>query len=130
MSDSDSVLTDTVEFDELVDSLTDEQREVLAALSQEELNALSNEELADLILGPSDEDWDDEDWDDENSATVRAKWSIDDAKTLSEAAAMSRAFAEWLENLERDGWQLTGPVEDDYGFIRREPAVASSETSS
>lgn len=48
--------------------------------------------------------------------TVRAKWTIDGATTLSEAAALARRFADQLEKLERDGYQLTGPVDGDYGF--------------
>lgn len=48
---------------------------------------------------------------------VRAKWSMEGAKTLGEAAQMLRQRALDLEGLENDGWQLKGPVEDDYGFI-------------
>ena len=55
----------------------------------------------------------DEPWDE----TIRAKWSMDGAATLVEAAAKLRDYAAWLEELKRDGWELTGPVMDDYGFI-------------
>ena len=30
-----------------------------------------------------------------------------------------RELAAYLAGLEADGWQLVGPVEDDYGFIRQ-----------
>jgi hypothetical protein len=50
---------------------------------------------------------------------IRAKWTMDKAETLSEAAAMLRGFADHLVGLESEGWQLTRPVEDDYGFIKR-----------
>jgi hypothetical protein len=44
---------------------------------------------------------------------------FDGAETLTEAAQMLRAEADRLETLERDGWQLQGPVSDDYGLIAR-----------
>lgn len=67
-----------------------------------------------MEVGPADlEDEDDFD----GIGCVRAKWSMDGAASLSEAAAMLRRYAEWLEELERDGWQLIEPVDDDYGHI-------------
>jgi hypothetical protein len=48
---------------------------------------------------------------------IRAKWTMDEATTLSEAAAMLRAAADRLEELEKEGWQLVRPIADDYGFI-------------
>jgi hypothetical protein len=65
------------------------------------------------------DDYEDEDFDSDKERIIRAKWTIDGAATLSEAAALSRAFANELEDLEADGWQLTQPVEDDYGFCGR-----------
>ena len=47
--------------------------------------------------------------------TIRGKWMMDGAKTLSEAAAKLRATAERLEKLEKKGWQLSGRIGDDYG---------------
>ena len=49
--------------------------------------------------------------------SIRAKWSMDGAVTLSEAAEKLREHATWLEELERDGWQLIDPIDDDWGFI-------------
>lgn len=49
--------------------------------------------------------------------SVRAKWSMDGAKTLSEAAQKLRGHAAWLQELERDGWQPIEPVDDDWGHI-------------
>lgn len=57
--------------------------------------------------------------DPDNDGVVRAKWTMDGARTLSEAAARLERQAADLRQMEEDGWQLTGPVEDDYGFIRR-----------
>lgn len=54
---------------------------------------------------------------DDPSEVIRAKWVMDGATTLSEAAEKLEAFATTLRQIEKDGWQLTGPVEDDYGFI-------------
>lgn len=53
----------------------------------------------------------------EEDGLLRAKWTIDGAATLSEAATMLRAEADSLEKMEKDGWQLQEPVEDDYGFL-------------
>jgi hypothetical protein len=53
--------------------------------------------------------------------TIRAKWTMDGAATLSEAARMLRDFADHLEELEREGWQLIEPVSDDYGDIEKRP---------
>jgi len=51
--------------------------------------------------------------------TIRAKWLMDGARTLGQAAKQLREYADQLERLERDGWQLTQPIDDDYGFIQR-----------
>jgi hypothetical protein len=50
---------------------------------------------------------------------IRAKWSLDGAETLAEAAQMARDLAEQLVVWEREGWQLDAPIEDDYGFAHR-----------
>ena len=52
---------------------------------------------------------------------LRAKWCMDGAATLSQAAAKLRAFADEVEELEREGWQLTQPICDDYAFIEKAP---------
>jgi hypothetical protein len=49
--------------------------------------------------------------------SIRATWSMDGATTLVEAAAKLREYADYLEELKRDGWELTKPVDDDWGFI-------------
>ncbi|HUY44239.1 MAG TPA: hypothetical protein VMV92_00720 [Streptosporangiaceae bacterium] len=50
---------------------------------------------------------------------IRAKWTIDGAATLAEAAQKAREFAEYLLDLESQGYALSGPVGDDYGFCVR-----------
>ena len=50
---------------------------------------------------------------------LRAKWTMDGARTLVEAAKQVRAFADEIEDLAREGFELQGPVEDDYAFLIR-----------
>jgi hypothetical protein len=52
---------------------------------------------------------------------IRAKWTIDGAATLEEAAAKSEEFAASLRRLAAEGWELTGPVTGDYGFLAQKP---------
>jgi hypothetical protein len=68
----------------------------------------------------------DDDLDDENEEIIRAKWVMDGASNLKQAASQLRLFADELESLESEGWELTGPVQDDYGFIRKPEAGALS----
>lgn len=51
--------------------------------------------------------------------SIRAKGIMDGAGTLLEAALKLRTVADQLVELYEDGWELTGPVEDDYGYISR-----------
>lgn len=53
----------------------------------------------------------------DNMEIIRAKWKMDDAATLPEAAAKIRAFADELDKLHRDGYRLEQPIADDYGFL-------------
>jgi uncharacterized protein with GYD domain len=46
---------------------------------------------------------------------IRAKWTMDGATTLREAAQKLRAYAGQLEKMEAGGWQLVDEVSDDYG---------------
>ena len=48
---------------------------------------------------------------------IRAKWLMDGATTLAEAATKLREYANELDQLARDGWTLEQPIEDDYGFL-------------
>ena len=49
---------------------------------------------------------------------IRAKWTMDGAQTLTQAADQLRRFADSLDEMEQQGYQLDGPVSDDYGFAR------------
>ncbi len=57
---------------------------------------------------------------------IRAKWTMDGAETLSEAASKLRNFADSLVELEREGYRLDGPVADDYGFLVLPQPVGSA----
>ena len=56
---------------------------------------------------------------DEDGGIIRAKWTIDGATTLAEAAVKAREFADQLQALHDAGWVLEGPVDDDYGHISK-----------
>ena len=60
----------------------------------------------------------------EGPEIIRAKWIMDDATTLHEAAGMLRAEADRLEQLHAEGWRLERPVEDDYGFLHKPESVS------
>lgn len=62
----------------------------------------------------------DEDEEEEFDEIIRAKWTFDGSKTLTEAAQMLRSYADYLEELEKDGWKLREEIRDDYGFIYNE----------
>ncbi|NKX56393.1 hypothetical protein [Arthrobacter mobilis] len=51
-----------------------------------------------------------------STMVIRAKGVMDGARTLSGAAECLESHAAWLSNLEAKGYQLAGPVEDDYGY--------------
>lgn len=58
---------------------------------------------------------------------LRGKWCIDGCGSLQEVIDKLRRDAAGYEALRDDGWELTGPVEDDYGFMRRRDRTAVSE---
>ncbi len=60
---------------------------------------------------------DDDIKDDDIPDIIRAKWLMDGAVTLPEAATRLREFADELDRLHSAGWELRQPVEDDYGYL-------------
>lgn len=52
----------------------------------------------------------------DDDLVIRAKWTLDGAVTLAEAAEKAREFAGYLDGLREQGYVLRGLVEDDYGF--------------
>ncbi|HEV8536415.1 MAG TPA: hypothetical protein VGR87_11985 [Candidatus Limnocylindria bacterium] len=70
----------------------------------------------------TDEAWLDdymEQWRDYGDLTIRAKWTMDGARTLQEAAERFRERADELERLARAGFELDHAVEDDYAILIR-----------
>ena len=59
------------------------------------------------------------------SVTIRGKWSIEGARTLTDAALMLRDYAHELEHMRASGLELSSPVEADYGIVR--PGGAPSD---
>jgi hypothetical protein len=53
----------------------------------------------------------------EENICIRAKWTIDDAKTIDEAIEKLNDFIEYLKYLKEQGWEFREPVNDDYGFL-------------
>jgi hypothetical protein len=51
------------------------------------------------------------------SDIIRAKWAMDGATTLAEAAAKLRAFADELDRMHAGGYRLEDEVADDYGLV-------------
>jgi hypothetical protein len=62
----------------------------------------------------------DGDEDDEEPEIIRAKWIIDGAATLEDAARLAEEFAGYLRGLSADGWRLRAAVDDDYGYLTRD----------
>lgn len=52
-----------------------------------------------------------------DSEVIRAKWVMDGATTLEEAAQQLEAFALELRERHGAGWTLQAPIDDDYGFL-------------
>lgn len=75
-------------------------------------------QLGDPIPGEEEED-------EEDYHIIRAKWTMDGARTLDEAIRKLRVFISYLKALKREGWELRDPVQDDYGFLnqRRAPGA-------
>ena len=59
-----------------------------------------------------------EDHDGACAQAVRAKWAMDGANTLSEAASKLEGLAQLLRSEEAAGKQLIEPIIDDYGYYR------------
>lgn len=77
--------------------------------------------------GNDTDSWDESesgsDWDDENHDIIRAKWQIDGSNTLDECVEKLQNFITRIQALKAAGWELARTVDDDYGFIRRNPPL-------
>ena len=62
-------------------------------------------------------DYEEEDEDFEICETVHCKWVADGATTLTAMAKRLTDFADYLLDIEKDGWQLVCPVDGGHGQI-------------
>jgi len=53
------------------------------------------------------------------TVTIRGRWAMEGACTLTDAIRMLLDLAHELEHLRASGLELDGPIVDDYGFARR-----------
>jgi len=60
-----------------------------------------------------------EEFEDRDEMVIHIRWIADGSKTLVETAESLEKYAEFLRNLEREGWVLTGTIENDIGFLRK-----------
>lgn len=60
-----------------------------------------------------------EDFEEDNDLLIRAKWIMDGSTTLEEAIKNVKEFASYLEGLAKEGWELSGEITDDYGFLEQ-----------
>lgn len=67
----------------------------------------------------SDEDLTDMDEEDDDTEIIRCKWQGDGAKTLDELIEKLQEFIKHIRLLKAEGWELVTPMEDDYGFIKK-----------
>jgi hypothetical protein len=83
---------------------------------------LSPSEAADIAGELTEEDFE------SRLEGVCVKWVADEAETLSEASLMLRDYAEWLLELELDGWQLVDRVDGGHGLmVNEDPEKKVSE---
>jgi hypothetical protein len=75
---------------------------------------LTPSEAADIAGELSEEDFE------ARAESVCVKWVADEAATLTEVSLMLRDYAEWLLELELDGWQLVDPVDSGHGILVNE----------
>lgn len=48
---------------------------------------------------------------------IHIKWIADECPTLTDVALRLRSYADYVEDLERRGWQLSEPVDNSHGFV-------------
>ncbi len=78
-------------------------------------------QLRELVyISPEALEMDEDDDNDDEEICIRAKWSMDGARTLAEARQKLYEYAEHLEELGQQGYELIEPIEDDYGFVEKQ----------
>ena len=66
-------------------------------------------------------------YDDEidDAECIRGKWMLDGCETLDEVIETLGALQASFKKLKAEGYELNGPIEDDYGFISKKSKDAS-----
>ena len=59
----------------------------------------------------------------DDDVIIRSKWALDGCATLDEVIARLGNVVAYYEKLKEDGWELTAPIDDDYGFIKKKEPV-------
>ena len=62
---------------------------------------------------------------DDANSIIRGKWCLDGCRSLAEVADRLRRAAAEYEQMRDAGWELTHPIEDDYGFVRQTQRAAA-----
>lgn len=74
------------------------------------------ENLFDSFLLEEEEDYTNSDQLDIETVIVRAQYILDGASSLEDAADMARAFADYLDTLAENGYELVSIIQDDRGL--------------
>ena len=61
----------------------------------------------------------DDDSDNDALVPIRAKWMLDGCQTLDQVIERLQVQIVAMQQLKRDGYDLSAPVEDDYGHLVR-----------
>ena len=69
-----------------------------------------------LLDGEEEEDFGTTDLLDVTTFPIRGQYILDGASTLEDAADMVRAFADYLDALKDQGYELVDMIQDDKGF--------------
>lgn len=69
------------------------------------------------------------DFEDDNHFTFRAKWMLDGCSNLEDVINRLEEEIEYIKQLQDDGWELIGTIEDDWGFLRRSDQTIPPSTS-
>ena len=62
----------------------------------------------------------DNDCNDDDEITIRGKGTLDSSRTLDEARNQLYKYAEYLEELASEGYELIESITDDYGFVKKQ----------
>jgi hypothetical protein len=81
----------------------------------------THKRLAKDMFVPDEPMYDYDGDDDDNTIGIRFKWLADNAKSIDDIVVCLQREMEWYKKLKEEGWELCGPVQDDYGWLRKKP---------